>query len=165
MTNSGFIAKEQGNGRLTKEEIQKYVLNAGHEVAVHGHEHRAPGKVRPIEVIADVLQCRTELENMFGRMMLYDYIKFTGDISYSNVSVGDSTILEQAVKAIETLSKCADETCLLYKEGKYNMRDWADEVCRYGYVTYDEILYAKLMLPLTNLLKVMIITMVLTGRT
>lgn len=67
--NSGFIAKEQGNGRLTKEEIQKYVLNAGHEVAVHGHEHRAPGKVRPIEVIADVLQCRTELENMFGRII------------------------------------------------------------------------------------------------
>lgn len=79
----------------------------------------------------------------FLSMMLYDYIKFTGDVAYADTSVGNVTILEQAVKALETLAKCADETGLLYKEGKYNKRDWADEVNRYGYVAYDEILYAR----------------------
>ncbi len=65
--NSGFIAKEPGDKKLSKEEIQKYILDAGHEVAVHGEVHRAPGKVRPIEFITDVLNCRLQLEEMFGR--------------------------------------------------------------------------------------------------
>lgn len=67
--NSGFIAKESGQKKLSKEEIQKYILDAGHEVAVHGEMHRAPGKVRPIEFITDVLNCRLQLEDMFGRII------------------------------------------------------------------------------------------------
>lgn len=67
--NSAFVAKEPESTKLTKEEIQKYILDAGHEVAVHGELHRAPGKVRPVEGITDVLRCRQELENMFGRII------------------------------------------------------------------------------------------------
>ena len=67
--NSGFIAKESGQDKLSKEEIKEYILDEGHEVAVHGELHRAPGKVRPIEFVTDVLNCRLELENMFGRII------------------------------------------------------------------------------------------------
>ena len=79
----------------------------------------------------------------FLAMMLYDYIRFTGDAAFADTSVGEATVFERTIRAIETLSHCTDETGLLYKEGKYNKRDWADEVNRCGYVTYDEILYAR----------------------
>jgi neutral trehalase len=39
--------------------------------------------------------------------------------------------------------KRTDKTGLLYKEGPYNKLDWADEVNRNGYVTYDEALYYR----------------------
>ena len=55
--------------KLTKEEIQEHLLDNGHEIAVHGEMHRAPGKIRAIEGIRDVLNCRLELEKMFGRII------------------------------------------------------------------------------------------------
>ena len=51
---------------LKKDEIQEYILNRGHEIAVHGSNHRAEGTLRPIEGIQDVLNCRLELEERFG---------------------------------------------------------------------------------------------------
>ena len=47
---------------LTKEEIHVYFLAKGHEIAVHGANHRANGNTRVIEGIRDVLECRLELE-------------------------------------------------------------------------------------------------------
>ena len=47
---------------FTKEQINEYFLSKGHEVAVHGANHRANGNLRPIEGIRDVLDCRLELE-------------------------------------------------------------------------------------------------------
>lgn len=79
----------------------------------------------------------------FPAMMLYDYINYSGDLSLSDLYVGKETVFEKAVKAIEHLSGYADSTGLLYKEGRYNQRDWTDEVNRYGYVTYDQLLYAR----------------------
>lgn len=55
-----------GGAHLTPEEIQTHLIDRGHEIAVHGASHLAPGKLRPIEGIREVLECRTELENMFG---------------------------------------------------------------------------------------------------
>lgn len=55
--------------RLSAEEIQKYILDAGHEVAVHGNFHRAPGEQRTIAGIRDVLDCRIGLEKAFGRII------------------------------------------------------------------------------------------------
>ena len=49
-----------------KDEIQEYILNRGHEIAVHGSNHRAEGTMRPIEGIQDVLNCRLELEERFN---------------------------------------------------------------------------------------------------
>lgn len=79
----------------------------------------------------------------FLAMMLYDYVNYTGDRAILTETVGDATVFEKAETAVLKLSQFEDHTGLLYKEGKYNKRDWADNVNRYGYVTYDEILYAR----------------------
>ena len=54
---------------FTNEEVQQYFLSKGHEIAVHGAEHRANGNMRPIEGIRDVLDCRLELEEKCGRII------------------------------------------------------------------------------------------------
>lgn len=51
---------------MSKEEVEKYILSKGHEIAVHGANHRAEGLIRPIEGIEDVLSCRKNLESKFG---------------------------------------------------------------------------------------------------
>lgn len=48
---------------FSKEQIWEYFLSKGHEIAVHGANHRANGNLRPIEGIRDVLDCRLELED------------------------------------------------------------------------------------------------------
>lgn len=55
-----------GKGALTKEEVERYFLSKGHEIAVHGYFHRAEGALRPIEGIREVLDCRLELERRYG---------------------------------------------------------------------------------------------------
>ncbi len=67
--NSAFIAQEEGGRKLTAAEIQRYILDAGHEVAIHGHEHKAPGLCTPPEIVQDELNCRLELERIFGRII------------------------------------------------------------------------------------------------
>ena len=51
---------------FTKEQIQEYFLSKGHEIAIHGANHRANGNLRPIEGIREVLDCRLELEAKCG---------------------------------------------------------------------------------------------------
>lgn len=59
----------RGNGALTEEEAKTYLLDQGHEIAVHGANHAAAGVVRPIEGIRDVLNCRLELEKKYDRII------------------------------------------------------------------------------------------------
>ena len=86
--NADNIGRE---GRLTAEEIRRSLLDAGHEIAVHGDRHRAPGKTRPVEGIAEVLDCRRKLEDAFGlivRGMAYPNSgirHFSPGISYGQV--------------------------------------------------------------------------------
>ena len=54
---------------LNKDEIEKYILPNGHEIAVHGANHRAEGVLRPIEGIDDILSCRKHLENKLGMII------------------------------------------------------------------------------------------------
>ena len=56
------ICERADRKKFTKEEIKEYFLSKGHEIAVHGANHRANGHLRPIEGIRDVLDCRLELE-------------------------------------------------------------------------------------------------------
>lgn len=80
----------RGTG-ITQEEVREYMLDKGHEIAVHGQLHKAPGLVRPIDGIKDVLNCRMELEAMFGRIirgMAYPdsgIRKFVNQASYENI--------------------------------------------------------------------------------
>ena len=67
--NSGFIAEKEGDWHLTREQIKKYLIDTGNEIAVHGKNHRALGKVTPVDGIRDVLECRTELEQEFGMII------------------------------------------------------------------------------------------------
>lgn len=55
--------------RYTNEEIKEIFLSKGHEIAVHGANHRANGNLRPIEGIRDVLDCRLELEERCGQII------------------------------------------------------------------------------------------------
>ena len=54
---------------LNHEDIQKYILDRGHEIAVHGYYHRASGNLRSIEGIRDVLDNRIELEQEFDMII------------------------------------------------------------------------------------------------
>ena len=51
------------------EDIEKYIYARGHEVAVHGAHHRATGRLRPIEMLDEVLSCRRDLEGRLGRII------------------------------------------------------------------------------------------------
>lgn len=53
-------------GHLSAEEVRRYLLDAGHEVAAHGAHHRALGMLRPAEGVREVLEDRLALENAFG---------------------------------------------------------------------------------------------------
>ena len=54
--NSGFISEKEGDWHLTREQIKKYLIDTGNEIAVHGKYHLAPGKQPPICGIRDVLE-------------------------------------------------------------------------------------------------------------
>lgn len=77
--------------KLTADEVQKYIIDNGHEIAVHGSLHRAEGAIRPIEGITDVLKCRLELEKKYGiivRGMAYPDFgikKTTANVTYNDI--------------------------------------------------------------------------------
>jgi len=54
---------------ISFDEMREYILERGHEVAVHGYNHKAPGHVRTVEGIRDVLECRLELERELGTII------------------------------------------------------------------------------------------------
>ncbi|MDR3293906.1 MAG: hypothetical protein LBT20_07390 [Clostridiales bacterium] len=89
----------------------------------------------------------------FFVMAVYDYITATGDSAVIDEAVNGVSVLTLCVKVLERLSQKADATGLIVKGGKYNRRDWCDNVFRSGYVTYDEALYAKALFALSEFFK------------
>ena len=67
--NSSFFGKDSNSWHLTAEEIKTNIIDKGHEIAVHGNEHKANGNVRLIEGISDVLSCRLALEETFDTIV------------------------------------------------------------------------------------------------
>lgn len=67
--NSGMIPEKSGEKRITANEIEEFILNRGHEVAVHGDLHCAPGVSSPLKITKDVLDCRLKLEELFSRII------------------------------------------------------------------------------------------------
>ncbi|MBE7011884.1 MAG: hypothetical protein E7415_04340 [Ruminococcaceae bacterium] len=70
LTKAGMKCTFNLNGKhrraLTHEQVKEYMIDRGHEIAVHGLNHRAEGNLRAIEGIRDVLDCRLEMEEEFG---------------------------------------------------------------------------------------------------
>ncbi len=64
--NSANIPRDSSvKSHMNVHDIKKYIIDAGHELAVHGKEHIAPAAVRPIDSIKEVLFGRLELEEIF----------------------------------------------------------------------------------------------------
>ena len=105
-----FNCEFMREANFTKEQIKEYFLSKGHEIAVHGANHRANGNLRSIEGIRDVLDCRLELEakcdsiirgmaypdsgiTLMGNFGTYEMIKqylVELDIAYSRTLGGDN---------------------------------------------------------------------------
>ncbi len=99
--NTGFLPKENGTGKLSAQEIDQYLLQAGHEVAVHGHTHKAPGLCTPVEIIRDVLDCRLALEEIFGRII-------------RGMAYPDSGIRNTSVTPYATIRQCLADLGIAY---------------------------------------------------
>lgn len=65
--NSSFLKNTERH--LSPDEIKDHILDNGHEIAIHGAKHVALGCVRALDGIHEVLECRQELEKMFGRIL------------------------------------------------------------------------------------------------
>lgn len=59
----------EDESRLTVDYIKSEILGRGHEVANHGYDHRSQIKIRPIEGIRELLDCRLTLEKTFGTII------------------------------------------------------------------------------------------------
>lgn len=59
----------RGNSGISVEDAKNVILGKGHEIAVHGLNHKAEGTLRPIEGIREVIDNRIELENIFGMII------------------------------------------------------------------------------------------------
>ncbi len=81
----------------------------------------------------------------FFVLEVYDYVAATGDDSILAL-VGD-----KIKKVLAKLQTKTDETGLIYKDGDFNKRDWADEVNRNGYVTFVEALYYRALVAASRL--------------
>jgi len=69
---------------MTAQQAKEYILDRGHEIAVHGDNHKAPGKQKSVFGIKDVLDCRVNLENMFDMIIRGMAYPDTGITSYQN---------------------------------------------------------------------------------
>lgn len=105
-----FNCTRMRSDNYTPEQIQEYFLSKGHEIAVHGADHRPTGNQRAIEGIREVLDCRLELEercgciirgmaypdtgiNLFGNFGNYEMVRqylTELDIAYSRTLGGDN---------------------------------------------------------------------------
>ena len=87
---------------ITKKQICEHLLQKGHEIAVHGANHRAEGVLRPIEGIRDILTCRLELEEEL-------------DIIIRGMAYPDSGILlMQNLASYESIKKYLTELDIVY---------------------------------------------------
>ena len=120
--NSGMIHPEPGHRRLAACEIREHLLGAGHEIAVHGFNHQAPGAARPIDTMQEVLKDRLGLEKEFGgiiRGMAYP------DSGITKIHTGTSyETIRQILKdlgIVYSRSLAGDNDRFLLPEDWYNL--------------------------------------------
>jgi len=66
--NSGGFSGRSAN-KLTPDVILEKLIGAGHEAAVHGEYHMAPGIASPTAFVSDVLNCRLAMERELGMII------------------------------------------------------------------------------------------------
>ena len=62
----GLMSEVDGKHYLSKREIRENIISLGHELAIHGYNHSAPGLNRSIDIIEEFHGCRKSLEEEFG---------------------------------------------------------------------------------------------------
>ncbi|MBQ3562935.1 MAG: polysaccharide deacetylase family protein [Clostridia bacterium] len=77
------VAKNSTNG-ITIEQVKEHILDKGHEVAVHGYNHRANGVISVVDGIRDVLECRLNLEKTYGKIIRGMAYPDTGIHTFAN---------------------------------------------------------------------------------
>lgn len=87
----------------------------------------------------------------FFVMLIYDYVRTTGDKSILTERVKERSVIDYAISVIEELQTHTDSTSLIYQNQKWARRDWADNIFREGYITYDEALYYRALVALFKL--------------
>lgn len=97
--NSAWLGKNDTDWHLTKAEIQQHIINAGHEIATHGAEHRANGNLRAIDGIQDVLSCRLGLEKDFDTIVRGLAYPDTGIVHLNNGATLES--IEHYLKELD----------------------------------------------------------------
>ena len=97
--NSSCLGKTSEDWHLTAEEIKEHILLKGHEIAVHGAEHKANGSIRPVEGILDVSKCRVELENIFDMIVRGMAYPDTGICQFENGTTMED--VETYLKALD----------------------------------------------------------------
>ncbi len=84
-------ARVGDKNHLAYGELKENILSKGHEVAIHGEFHLAPGTHRTLVGLRDALNCRLQLEENLGviiRGMAYPnsgVTRFTGGSDYETV--------------------------------------------------------------------------------
>ena len=87
----------------------------------------------------------------FFVMMVYDYVNHSGDTEMLQKTINGKSLFDLCCLVVNKQMERTDETGLLYKKGPFNKLDWADEVNRNGYVTYNEALYYRALACLEKL--------------
>lgn len=150
---TGLMSDVAGKHYLSAGEVKEHIIPLGHEIAIHGHSHSAPGLNRKIDIINEFLTCRKNLESEFGgiiRGMAYpdsglkilfggkekEEIKFllkSLDIAYARTTYDDRSfalpndLLEWSATAHHTdpdLMKYIDEFLSINENKTYASRRW-----------------------------------------
>lgn len=82
------VAKNSTSG-ITPDEVREHILSKGHEVAVHGYNHRANGVISTADGIRDVLLCRLELEKEYKTIIRGMAYPDTGIARFANGTTFD----------------------------------------------------------------------------
>ncbi len=88
--NSALVSETPGGDKTTWEQLKELIVR-GHEAAVHGEYHLAPGSFSALTGLRDALNCRLQMErrlDMIVRGMAYPnsgITRFTGGTDYETV--------------------------------------------------------------------------------
>ncbi|MEE0946126.1 MAG: polysaccharide deacetylase family protein [Acutalibacteraceae bacterium] len=117
--NSGYVG--QSDWYLNYEEIKKEIIARGHEIAVHGEYHKAPGVVPLLDGMVDCLNCRLQLEKEFDTIIRGMAYPNSGITRFLNNS--DYSAVKEYLKNLDIVysrSLCGDNNSFDLPNDWYN---------------------------------------------